>query len=245
MIGAGASFWGGSVNYLAGNAKVYDGSFDYDQVASWSQLTYTSSFSILIALDIERIPIGTPEQIFQQGGSGGNDPSLLIGLQNNNIRFIMREISTKQLTALTPITLGKKVIIVVFDASLPNNNTNKLRIFIEGAEPAKTYTNTSPFNIVNGVIDYARIGRTTPPSSTYFDGQIRQLEIINRVATPAEIAAASATGSFRGAGIAHNSGQYLLAVDFDKMGTVPPTTFAGTPAYSITSFGGAAYTPYL
>jgi hypothetical protein len=87
------------------------------------------------------------------------------------------------------------------------------------------------------------IGKFTTSSAFYLKGRLKQLEILNRVATSGEIAAASATGSFQGAGIA--LADYLLSVDFDKTGTVNATTRTGTPSYTITAIGGASYTQYL
>lgn len=250
MIGAGISYYGSGVNYLTGNAKIYDGSFDCDTISSWAQLNRTSIFSFNIALNsipISIISSGT-FSIFSQGRgtttqhftirfvrANVNDYRINISMQNSGTNRINKNFIVS--------SFGRDVYNITYDGS---STAAGLKLYKNGTEIIGTVVaDNLTLSIIstdtNGLIGAFR-GAT---SNTFFmNGFIRQLEIINRVATPAEIASASATGSFQGAGTVSNA-EYLLAVDFDKTGAANLTTRASTPTYTITALGGAAYTQYL
>lgn len=240
MIGAGLSFYKSGANYLAGNAKIYDGTLDYDVATGALPVNYTQTISFL-----SHVLISPTTSNFIFSTRATTNTGLFVA--RNSVGGI-----TVQYTANSgffdavfngiTITAGYYCLVVVKTNSLFSGTS--IRLWINGVEAARTSNTTSGIagsTATNSIV----IGASNLLGGNKFVGRIRQLEIINRVATPSEVLAASAAGSFRGAGIAHNSGQYLLAVDFDKTGAVPPTTFANTPPYTITSFGGAAYTPYL
>ena len=239
MIGAGISYYGNTAPaYLLGNAKVYDGSFDYDDGALWAQLDRTTAHSFNINLLITTISGG--REIFMQGNITGGRYSIRIAGGVLNI-LMQRTAAINELQFTTTITAGYNSIIITYAG---NGNVGGFNVYVNGITMSKTtIANTLTSSIISATTSF-RIGARNNTPITFILGRIRQLEIINRVASPTEIALASITGSFQGAGTVSNA-EYLLAVDFDKTGTANLTTRASTPTYTITAQGGAAYTQYL
>ncbi len=245
MIGSGPAYRTrrAQANYLAGNAKVYDGAFDYDLVNSWEQIDRLQPFTMNFHAFYTPAPT---TWLFAQG-----DLETAIGLQvaivPTLVQIIMRASASNSIVVNFPLSEpinGYNSLIITYDGS---SNANGLNVYLNSVQLSRSIVvNALSSSIIS--IDYTDllIGQRSFGNPTQrFSGRIKIYEVINRVATAGEIAGASMKGSFRGAGISHASGQYRLAVDFDKVDGQAPTTFAGTPTYTITPFGGATYVPYL
>jgi hypothetical protein len=250
MIGAGLSYYNLNEpeNYRAGNAKLYDGTFDKDIVANVNNNvidpTGNTPFSILMTLNYAGntnagvFNIGFSDFTSQYFAVTLNSPSAPAGLQLwwRNGSGLLLLASLWPNTALT----GINTFIITYSGGRNLAGCN-------GYKNGGLGSKTASFDTFQGMASYsapnAAIGSQFLDGSFALQGTIRQLEIINRVATPAEIALASTEGSFRGANIALSD--FTLAVDFNKTGTVDLTTIGGTPTYTITAVGGAVYTQFL
>jgi hypothetical protein len=235
MIGAGLGFWSGGESYLDGNAKVYDGSFDYDQIVGWSQIERTQAWAMNIATKIN--PSVAVRLLFEQGASSV-DRGIVVYITSADILFI--EIANNSGNRVVAETY--KSIIINYDGG---SNASGVNAYVDGVLATKTIVQNNLSATIIQAGGTTEIGGRSPGSLLPFNGLIRQFEIINRIATAGEISDTATFGSFRGAGVSHASGQYLLAIDTDKVNGQNLTTFAGTPTYTITAFGGATYTPYL
>jgi len=242
MIGAGISYYNENApeNYLDGPSKVYDGSFDYDRVGAFLVPPSTSPFTVLITLNLTAI--NRLQRTFRAIG-GGNVGFEITILDTNFIDFgvyVAFPINALLMRTTTTIATGRQTLIFTYDGSRTLAGINAYRNGV-------LFGKTALFNSlgVRGAVTLDAFIGSNGSASELLNSNIRQLEIINRVATPAEIASASTSGSFRGAGITHASGEYLLAIDTDKVNGQNLTTFSGTPSYAMTAFGGATYTPYL
>jgi len=244
MIGAGISYYGASGFppnfFLGGNAKIYDGSFDYDIATAWAQMERTQAFSVNIHLKLNA-SAATAQILFEQGASAFDRGIMLYFNGSNQLRIEMQNTGGNRLVCVFPfLGTGYASIILTYDGSSLASGINAYR---DGVLLAKTVLQNNLTNtIISTNLDLS-IGARQFGSRLYLNALIRRLEIINRVANSTEIAAAVSTGSFQGAGIA--LANYLLSIEFNKTGTANLTTIAGTPTYTITAFGGAAYTPYL
>lgn len=229
------AIWGGvAFNPLDGNAQVFDGSFDYDTITAYQGQAQAQPFSQLI--DVEFIT-----------------KKITIGLYSDVISGIGLELfieSTGKVRFL--IVNGSGNLYFVNTSEVVNTGRNNF-IFTWNGSTASIYLNGTALTIntiANTLSGYLAGNRTATigargGGTDKLLGKYKTLEVINKVANAQEIADAAAGGSFRSAGIGYGSGQYLLAVDFNKQDGEAPTTFAGTPSYIITAFGGATYTPYL
>jgi len=241
MIGAGISYYGNSLpSYLIGNAKVYDGSFDYDTALAWLQSERTQAFSYNIHAYITSAGIICMEGLLNDAGTSIRGVvirllsigQLQISIANSNLNSIAIRINAD--------FTGYKSIVITYNG---NSNASGVECYVDGVAQTKAViTNALSATIISPTTQFIISGRNS--GQTKITGKIRQIEKINRVATANEIALASLSGSFQGTGTVSNA-EYLLAVDFDKTGTANLTTRASTPTYTITAQGGAAYTQYL
>ena len=247
MIGAGISYYAqaSGENYRSGNAKIYDGSFDYDEGAVWSRLNTNTPFSMLFdfvpqvgfasgLLWSQDNMIATSRAIYVQI-LGGGAVRFTISNGGSGSWLIIDTISTIALNAVTNI-------IITYDAGLIAAGA---KIYFNGIlQSTNVVGNTLSGTIAQASTTFS-IGELNGLgfSGSKFTGKIRQLEILNRVASTGEISSAGSSGSFQAASVPLSD--YLLAVEFNKTGTANLTTRTGTPTYAITAFGGAAYTPYL
>jgi len=244
MIGAGVSYYNEEAvqSYLDGNAKIYDGSFDYDTFNTWSTIFKASTISIFIALKATVSTRSGIQFIAAQGDNlSSNNSNLIVYLDNGRLHFYLQSSGGLLLVRSNNIVaIGDNRLSITYDGS----GTAAGVAFYE-AGVAVGITTIS--NTLSGELLATTIFRIGARIDAFFklNANIGQLEIINSVASGAQQLAAAETGSFRGAGISHASGQYLLAVDTDKVNGQNLTTFAGTPSYTITAIGGATYTPYL
>ncbi len=239
MIGAGSSFWGSAVSYLQGNAKIYDGAFDLDNIVAFNPIERTQAISINCNLKLTA-GIATNRIIIDQVFGG----RLSVWVDSlRRVQFLWANSLVNRIAGFTSgFSLPENVATSVILTYTGGSNANNVAIYVNNDSKAISILNNAlTANIVTAA-GGARIGARVA-TSEYMNGLIRQLEIINRVATPAEIAAASITGSFQGAGV--SNADYLLAVEFNQTGTANLTTRPSTPTYNITAVGGAAYTQYL
>jgi hypothetical protein len=249
MIGAGLSYWGGAANYLVGNAKIYDGAFDYDSIRFSGVSGINTSQQYSINVNAKLIDALALPPIFANGhGMTSNfaqfDFVLSGGLYYPRVVMQLNASNRGIWISDTPVVAGIPQSVIYIRNTGSGFSPTTFSMFLNGVSAGVSYSQLgTPTAFTPN--ELFRIGGYNSGVQRYFKGQIRHFEIINRIATPIEVGQANTTGSFQGAGIAHSSGQYLLAVDFDKTGTVSPTTFTSTPSYTITSLGGAAYTPYL
>jgi len=243
MIGAGISYYGAQgENYLAGNAKIYDGSFDYDIISSFSQLDRTDAFSIMFDLNLSII--SGFRAIFVQGASNGVGGGMFALLNGTQLLFRLERVagSSLQVVYNSFANIGRQNIAVTYDGT---STAAGVKVYKDGVFVAQSSSSNSlSGSIINATYPQITIGSGFPVSS-FLGAKLKIFEIINRVATAGEVLLAAQTGSFRGANIPFSSGLYRLAVNTNQTGTANLTTFASTPTYTITAFGGAAYTPYL
>lgn len=236
--------WGGApfIDYLEGNAQVFDGSFDYDRVINWNQTERTQPFSLNINAFFNTNslqPILSTLNATLVSAAG-----IEILTISGFIRFIMQSSFSIGIEKTTNIAFssGYNSIIITYDGS---SNASGVTCYINNV--LTTFGTPARDNLTGSIINAGNLahpfGRPLDVSSLYFKGKGKIFELINRVATTQEIADATTTGSFRGAGVANAN--FLLSIDFDKVDGQDPTTFAGTPTYTITGFGGTTYTPYL
>jgi hypothetical protein len=244
-----SAIWGGGVtDYRAGNAQRFDGVFDYDapNLPSTGFFTAAGEFSIL--LDINPV-LGATSWLLDYGRWGGaavsNQRGLsIVLLATGEIAFRLRDEILQRTYFDTVETLNTGVPNIVIITKTAGMAAGDFTVYINGVESTKTSIISDATNDIDiSSTPNSRIGARYNGSE--FDGKMKQFEIIDRVATAGEIADASANFSFRGAGIAHNSGDYQLAIDFDKVTGQDPTTYTDTPAYTITGVGGTTFETYL
>jgi len=246
MIGAGISFYGASGYppnfFLGGNGKIYDGSFDYDLIGSFPSPERTQPFTIFMAIkkNVENINLA----LFTTFVAPSKGIEILI-LPTNQLRFIIQPFSgaNRILVSSAVNSFLSNGYYTIALSYARDSNANNIILYINGIAAVLTVTNNALVDSVANVGSAQIGGRTVASPLLPFNGLMRQLEMINRVATPAEILAASNAGSFQAAGI--TNAEYLLAVDFNKTGTANLMTRSSTPSYTITAVGGAAYTQYL
>lgn len=239
--------WGGFASlappYLNGNAKVYDGSFDWDRVEGFDQFDVDQASSILIAFEPSNV--AGFEWFFTQGDDAqGNNAFYGFALDSlNNLRMYYRTTTStlQNIIVQFSLTNAKHNMCFCYDGS---GNTTGFTAYLDGVEISLPITPTAITGTwIHTTIDYLSIGAKA--GTSFYSDNIRRVEWINREATSAEgVAVTNLTtgGSFGVSGIGVN--QYRLAVDFNKTNGNPPATFDNTPSYTITSLGGATYTPY-
>ena len=241
-----SAIWGGEIDYRAGNAQRFDGVFDYDTInlPDTGFFTAAGEWSILIELEITT---GSKVQIILDYGiQGGNAAekgvSILID-SSNKMRIQWRDTNGNRtvVTADTAFSIGAPQNLII--TKVTGVSGASFEFYINGVLSSKTISENSATTGATKTIA-ARIGARYN-DTLYFDGKIKQLERIDRVATAGEITDADSAGSFRGAGIAHNSGDYELAIDFDKVTGQDPTTYTDTPVYNVTGVGGTTFETYL
>lgn len=228
-----SAIWGGSANFLDGNAQLFDGVFDYDIISSMEAIQIP--YSILINAEI----LGGLTYVFFDNRDGGlvSSNGLAVAVFPDRTIFLNNQLDGGQrVSTSSALPLGNNNIIITA-------SSGSISIYINGVD--STVSVNAPIISNPSPVRDAKIGVLQDASSFKYKGKFKTLEILNREATAQEVADASATKSFRGAGIAFDSGDYYLAVDFDKQNGENPTTFAGTPSYTITGVGGTTYTPYL
>ena len=226
------AIWGGLADYRGGNAQRFDGVFD------------TDSFNIAAIQRDEPL-----SYLFEFNGTGAGGQSL-ISIQGIGIRVRISSFISIQYRS----TGGQSGDFEVRFPYPTNENCNFIftvdgtssaggvRGYLNGIEQIATIASDNlTGNLSASGVSF--IG-SQAGAVNFLDGLIKQVEIIDRVATPAECGLAGTASSFRGAGIAHNSGLYRLAVDFDKVDGQDPTTFTGTPHATIVAIGGSQYENY-
>lgn len=234
--------------FLKGPAKVYDGAFDYDTFQKGTTFSEKeSNTSFLFSFQYNEY--GT---LFNVGKFGGGESQRFEGegaiFNSDGFRFFLQKAqSTDWLNVIFSVSLeqGKRYTLILkkqrtfFSAFLYNiedNSYTALNIIF--------YENTLTDGSIAPDPSTCVIGKRNlgSPSDLFFNGALKQFEIVNTVSFDEE--AAARQGSFRAAGIARNSGEYLFALNTDQTDGNPPTTFPNTPQYTITSFGGAEYVDY-
>ena len=221
------------IDYRAGNAQVFDGSFDYDTLASYSSPAQAQPFSFLFECKLTtKITTGLWSDVV-----GGIGMELYIE-GTGKLRFL--------------IANGPGNLYYVNTTQTVTAEQNTI-IFTWSGSVAKIYLNGTALTIntiSNTLVSYLSGTRTAylasrPAGIDLMQGKMKLIEAVDRVVTAQEISDATAGGSFRAAGIPYDGGEYLVAINFDKADGQNPTTFAGTPSYTITGFGGTTYATYL
>ena len=231
------------INFLLGNAQVFGGSFETDRIV----LFPTPDINAATTYNINIIRETTASSFFLYHNSftGGNTKGeTILVLPDGRIRYEIQNNVNGILRAETdgsiPLDTATSIIIT-YDGS---TNASGVEIRIGGVLQTLTTIDTLTIFQV-GVGAQTLIGGRVASSSFRFKGKMKIFEKLNKVASPAEIAGAELTGSFVGGGIPHNSGDYLLALDFNKQDGEVPTTYADTPFYDVVVSGTADYEQYL
>lgn len=236
-----------SQDYRLGNAQIFDGAFNYNNIAGLPAtgiFNNTAERAILFEVDIQN----NNNALFAYGNAGGfpGTAGFLVQVNSSNtISFQVRLLSGERLVVNcdTVVTGGKHTIIITKGLSW---RASDIEIYVDGVQQVKTV----PFDgITAGDVEAGSaivLGRRSNESSLYFQGKFKQFEILDFKPNALQISDASGItgGSFRAAGIAHNSGNYIAAVDFEKENTENPTSYADTPLLALTAFGGATYEDY-
>jgi hypothetical protein len=235
---------------LDNNAKVYDGTTDQDNISAWAEFDRDQPFTF--SSTVERDSTGTFDILFStQNVLAPTGQGIYIGFRNSGqIQVNISNNSNPALGALNDIAIitnttypaGKYNVIVCYDGL---SNDDSLTFFVNGLNEPYTLLrpNTLTGTIINGQ-NTGTIGRSPAiTASSYFDGLIRVMQILDTdySANTELIRKAFLTGSFEGLVL---DARFLLDVDFNQTGTNNLTTRAGTPSYTITATGGAAYTSF-
>ena len=243
-----SAIWGGEIDYRAGNAQRFDGVFDYDVINLPDTGFFTAAGEFSILMDINPV-LGATSWLLDYGRWGGaavsNQRGLsIILLATGQIAFRLRDELLQRTYFDTIETLNTGIPNLVIITKTAGMAAGNFTMYINGVESTKTSIISDATNDIDiSSTPDSRIGARY--NGNEFDGKMKQFEIIDRVATAGEIADSASTFSFRGAGIAHNSGDYKLAIDFDKVTGQNPTTYANTPVYNVTGIGGTTFETYL
>ena len=250
MIGAGISYYSTAAqeNYLAGNAKIYDGSFDADTInISTGIYEYNLASTTLLAFKWTPVVSSNRQHLFQVGDYGGGATRGVAFYIENGKLWCWFQNTQGVGIVISSDNLITDVYNIVCITKSTSSASSGIKIYINGV--------ASPFSILFDSLNNntlvppqgnkwtigARQG--SDPISGRFGGLIKQIEVANFEATAGQITIATAQGSLQALSLPF--ADYLFSVDFNKTGTVAPTTRTGTPAYTITPTGGAAYTQYL
>lgn len=241
---------GGEVDYFAGNGKIYDGSFDYDTFPITETLSTRESNGAWLFSYVYDPNTNFLIDIGEVGGSLGlKFKGEGVSFGNGFFTYLLQRQGEggDELTARFTggsFTLGSKYILIIEKQGVVLNAYLKE---VDGVKQTLT-TNIIASSLTAGTISLDRqqadIGRRALTSGAYYTGAIKQLEYVNGIFTTEQIDQALNSGSFRGANIEHSLSNYSLAIDFNKQNGQPLTTFANTPSYTITPFGGSEYVDY-
>jgi hypothetical protein len=241
---------------LANNGKVFNGSSSYNYIPNFVKFDKEQAHSACIVCSITALPIST----FPYQGCLISTCTHADSVAERGIRWFINPDGTilYYFTAGTyasprfllfqtvdKVKIGRNVIITTYNGAW--NSASSAKIYINGklaisnvifnnlvASDSMIYLSSTGFDIgVN--ISQNMI------NPFFHNGQIRKVQLINRVATPAEVRKAFNLGTFEGI---IPDANFLLDVDFNKTGTAAPTTRAGTPTYAISNFGATSYASY-
>jgi hypothetical protein len=231
---------------LANNGKIYDGSVDYDTITSFSQMDYDTAFTFfaVVLVNTQGAQGGYLYNTAKNIVGGGKNMRVLIVATTNIIRLTFGQ-TTEQANrtdydSTLKVKLGYNVIAFTYDGL---NTASSCNFYINGNKEVGTRTrsNNGAVSVTNAEATY--IGHLPITGFlSYFNGRIRKYQIINRVLTAKEIRQVFLSGSCET--IVDNA-DFRLDVDFNKTGTSALTTRASTPTFTLTAFGGAAYTTFI
>jgi uncharacterized protein len=240
-----------SAPYIAGNAKVYDGVFDSDSVASWTEFDTTQPFTILGALDIDSLK--TCRIFSTRRLVSGNNKGFQHGFVADGrifAGFVGNGIGTPRLLQIISNTGDIKTGLISYAITFDGGG-NVLGAFTMKINNSVISANIDSNLLVGDTVTNgtgtAKIGDTNiVGNNSKFDGLIRKFQILDTdysqtPALQAILDEALQVGSFEGL---VDDARFLLDPDFNKTsGNL--TTRSGTPTYSITANGGEAYTKFI
>ena len=235
--------------YIAGNAKVYDGTFDYDTVNSWTEVNKGQAWTINIQALIDSlasnitflnqglISVTFPPYINNRGLaiSVRTDGLISINMSNSNTNRIIVRFSA--------VEVGYNSIFITYDGSgsaagftARANGNDLTRAIVQ---------NTLTGSILQSTLKTVIIGASPENNSfrNYVDGLIKKMQWLDTDYSGTQaLLDAEQVGSFEGI---VDDARFLLDPDFNQTGITDLTTRSGTPTYTITASGGAAYTKYV
>jgi hypothetical protein len=237
--------------YVSGNAKIYDGVFDSDSIAGWTEFNTTQPFTLLGVIDIDSLA-GNP-RIFSTRRTAPTNKGFQHGFVADGRIFagfvangtgprILQVLSTGAVTSGS----GLLAYAITFDGG--GNLLGQFTIKANNSLVASTRTATllGGDTVVNGTAT-ATIGNSNIVGfANRFDGLIRKFQIVDTdysqtPALQAILDEALQVGSFEGL---VDDARFLFDVDFNKTsGNL--TTRSGTPLKVITANGGEAYTKFI
>lgn len=232
----------GAVDYFAGNAKIYDGSFDYDifnpsiQImpfgqpitVCWSLYPQVENFTLL---DSQETFVGARNG-FSMGFVTPSQPFVRLNAVSGN-QFLVRSVESVALNT-------KSVVLITYNG---NGIASNIKLFAGGAKLTNNITLDQTPNSISFNNEPFTIGARGRLIDNLFQGYLKRYEVINRVVTDAEALTVMEEGSLRS--VEKNRANFLIDLDLNKADGNAPTFFADSPQYgTITSFGGATYIDY-
>lgn len=237
------------VDYFAGNAKVYDGTFDYDIVQSVDFLDFDTPIGFCCAFELERnnvlqylLQFGRNVTSLSQGFARITPLSdatfqILITSAGSNARIIYQSSEL--------LIVGKNIIALSYDGS---GTAAGLRVYVNGVLDVPTSSTTvgtlTTIKPYQGA-DVLSIGAnaTSTGANSYTQGYIKRFEFLNVEPSDADLqAACNATtgGSFKAAG--YSPADFFLEMDFNRVDGQTPIELAD--GRTVNSFGGPTYVDY-
>ena len=232
MIGQLASFWGGGE---LNNAQVFDGVFNYDQIADNLGIVPGQSLTFYLRYRIDFLQ--SQQRLFLIGQDAGT--RIAITYIGSNIRFIVTAGSNTVWTMPNPFVIGELIDqIITYDTS--GGFPGVVTFYNNGVKTVRD--NGSGGSAPSGTFpDFTTIA-TTETGTLNFNGLIQKVQVLDFVATDAQAAEVLESKTFRGVTGVNNS-DFLL--DFNANKKLPNTpTDDSDNAYSITVNGGLSYSPF-
>jgi hypothetical protein len=218
---------------MSGNAKIYDGVFDYDTatIATLSPnntLEFGCLFYTTKSTGIQYL-YDTRDSLNRNGFTLLINNGVIGIIQNNNSTS-NRNVFVTNNQAIT----GAGYYFIQFTQT----GTTTVAIWVNGVEFAVLQTESTP-TVSNGTA--FNLGRSPANIDRRFSGRIRKMQFLNTLQSDAVRAEAARVGSYEGL---VPDAQFLLDVDFNQTsGNL--TTRSGTPVVAFTASGGEAYTKFI
>lgn len=221
---------------LANNAKVFNGTTSYNTVNGFTQFEITQPITYMF------VTSNNNDGWFSTRQLATNAKGML--LFNTGVLMSKTNDPAGRLSffATAPLKTGRNITIISYDGS---QTFAGARAYINGrlSPLGSTQNNTQGGSIITALANAnVQYDANFAPSGQYAAAtNVRKFQIINRVATVAEVREAFNLGTFEGVVLDAN---FLLDIDFNKTGTDAPTTRAGTPTYTISNVGTTSYASY-
>ena len=218
---------------LANNCKVFNGTTSYNTVNSFAQFEITQPITYMF------VTSGNNEAWISTRTTATNSKGMLLFNTGVIMSKTLSAVGRLSFFATAPLKTGRNITIISYDGS---ETFAGGKAYVNGklSTLGSTQNNTQGGSMITGLTN-PQIQRDDNGVSFASATNIRKLQIINRVATAAEIREAFNLGTFEGVILDAN---FLLDIDFNKTGTNVPTTRASTPTYTISNFGTTSYASY-